>query len=97
MESLCSIRFFQQIIDAEEKQKKVLSVYINFWVLFSHHLTISFGLFAGKFRGLYDSYPTTNGRLSLRPSDQDFREDEDRCGGECDSDCSYNLVLSSVF
>ena len=71
-------------VTEEEKHETVLSVCSNSWVLFSAYLTVTCDLSAGKFRGLYDSYSTADGRLSLCPFDQDFWEDEDRCGGECD-------------
>ena len=84
-------------VTEEEKREKALSGYSNSWVLFPAYLTVTCDLSAGKLRGLYDSYSAADGRLSLRPFDQDFREDEDRCGGECDSVFSYDLVLRSAF
>lgn len=46
-------------------------------------LIVPFDSFTGKLRGLYDSYFTTDGKLSLRPFDQDFWKNEDWCCCEC--------------
>lgn len=55
-------------------------------VCVSPHLTVAFDLFTGELRGLYDSYFAADGRLSLRPFNQDVWENADRRGGECNFD-----------
>lgn len=65
----------------EEPAPWLMSVLL--WELFFLYLILPSNPPAGELCGLHDSYFTADGRLPLRPPDQDLWEDEDRCRGKC--------------